>query len=83
MYLHTGETWQSVIDQMGPGDRVNTICPESGSSVGSAFFVVEGDGTSKLISNAANIVWRNTYVAPAPAGQETTARRSSSARGPK
>ena len=68
MYLHTGETWQSVIDQMGPGDRVNTICPESGSSVGSAFFVVEGDGTSKLISNAANIVWRNTYVAPAPAG---------------
>jgi predicted P-loop ATPase len=64
MHLTTGETWQSIVDQMGPGERRNTVCPESGSSVGSAFFVVEGDGSSRLVSNASNIVWHNTYIAP-------------------
>ena len=64
-FLSSGQSWQEAISGLQPGKRLNTVCPESGSSVGSAFFVVEGDGSSKLISNAANIVWHNTYVAPA------------------
>lgn len=75
MFLNSGETWQSIVDQMAPGERQNTICPEGGNSVGSAFFVVEGDGQSKLISNASNIVWHNTYIAPAPTPTPGTRRQ--------
>jgi predicted P-loop ATPase len=79
MFLNSGETWQSIVDQMAPGERQNTICPEGGNSVGSAFFAVEGDGTSKLISNASNIVWHNTYIAPPPAAPEPGTRRQKQA----
>lgn len=74
-FLNDGRSWQEAITGLSAGSRLNTICPESGSSVGSAFFVVEGDGSSKLISNAANIVWHNTYTVKVPGRATLTMKR--------
>jgi len=63
-YMNDGRSWQEVVDGMQPGEKLNVVCPFGGTSPGSAFFVKEGTGRSRLISNAQQTTYMNSYVAP-------------------
>jgi hypothetical protein len=63
-YMNDGRSWQEIVDGMQPGDKLNVVCPFGGTSPGSAFFVKEGTGRSRLVSNAQQVTYMNSYVAP-------------------
>ena len=63
-HMDDGRTWQEVVDGMQPGDKLDVVCPFGGTSTGSAFFVKESTGRSRLTSNAQQTTYINSYVSP-------------------
>lgn len=59
-FMLDGRTWREVVDGMIPGERCNVVCPFGGTSVGSAFFVLDSDYRCRLTSNANMTVYIDT-----------------------
>jgi hypothetical protein len=59
-HMDDGRTWREVVDTMTPGERLNVVCPCGGTSIGSAFFVLDADYRCRLTSNATQTVYMDT-----------------------
>ena len=63
MRLQDGRVWQQVISALSPGERTKVVCPFGGTTIGSGFFAVEGDGRARYYSAPTATTYWNTHTA--------------------
>lgn len=67
--LPDGRSWQAVVDNMLPGDRMRVVCPFGGTSLGSGFFAKEDARRTRYFSGPTNTTYWNSYKPPLKEGK--------------
>ena len=77
MTLEDGRSWQLIAQTLAPGERVKTVCPFGGSTVGSGFFAKERDGRTRYYSSPTDTTYWNTHVVQPRNGMAQLVRKPS------